>query len=215
MNQDFTYFRKNVGIDFEEAWDLVTLIFESPFDYQKQVFMAVPKDLPLPDSSNYPEELANKLVDILALTKGRAFVLFTSYKMLKEVAKYLRTVGLEQTYNFLVQGEQSRYILIERFKVEPNPVLLGTDSFWEGVDVAGEALSSVIITKLPFTVPTDPIVMARSELILELGGNPFRDYFLPKAVLKFRQGCGRLIRTKTDRGLLVISRSKDYGQKLW
>lgn len=216
VNQDFTYFRKNVGIDFEEAWDLVTLIFESPFDYQKQVFMAVPKDLPLPDSSNYPEELANKLVDILALTKGRAFVLFTSYKMLKEVAKYLRTVGLEQTYNFLVQGEQSRYILIERFKVEPNPVLLGTDSFWEGVDVAGEALSSVIITKLPFTVPTDPIVMARSELILELGGNPFRDYFLPKAVLKFRQGCGRLIRTKTDRGLLVICdrriMDRNYGE---
>lgn len=204
VEQDFGYFRQSVGIDNKEPWDLITEIFDSPFNYEEQVLLTVPKDIPLPDNDEFTQKLTDMLEDLLALTEGRTFILFTSYKMLNEVMQQIRTMGLDKTYNFLVQGEQSRYLLIDRFRKEQKSVLLGTDSFWEGIDVPGETLSSVIITKLPFKVPTDPVVAARSESIIEAGGNPFADYFLPKAVLKFRQGCGRLIRSKSDKGLLIV-----------
>lgn len=204
VNQEFTFFCNSIGIDQNENWDLNTAIFASPFDYQKQVFLAVAKDMPSPDRSEFTEVLVDHLEPLLAVTQGRAFILFTSYAMLRKTAQLVRERGLDQEYNFLVQGEMPRTEMLNRFRGELKTVLLGTDSFWEGVDVAGEALSTVIITKLPFKVPTEPIAAARSEQLRQSGSNPFLEYFLPQAVLKFRQGCGRLIRTKTDRGMILI-----------
>lgn len=204
VNADFSYFCQSIGIDHAEQWDLLTEVFPSPFDYRQQVYLAVARDLPSPDNDAFIEQFVEHLDPLLALTEGRAFILFTSYQMMQQVVRLVREKGLEQKYRFLVQGELPRGEMLERFKIEKHTVLLGTDSFWEGVDVAGDALSIVIITKLPFKVPTDPIVAARSEKLQADGLNPFVHYHLPQAVLKFRQGCGRLIRTKTDRGIVLI-----------
>lgn len=216
VNQNFNYFCNSIGLDSSEQWDLQTKVFASPFNYRDQVYLAVAKDLPVPNDNKFIDEMTKHLDFILNLTKGRAFMLFTSYQMLNRVVEMIRKRGLDQKYCFLIQGELSRNIMINRFKSEHRTVLLGTDSFWEGVDVAGDALSMVILVKLPFKVPTDPIVAARGEYLREKGNNPFTDFFLPQAVLKFRQGCGRLIRTKSDRGFILICdkriMQKSYGK---
>lgn len=215
-NRDFTYFVNSIGIDYPQQLDLKTCIFHSPFDYQNQAYLGVVKDLPLPDEPSFIELFSSTVESMLPLTEGRAFVLFTSYQMLNQVVTESKKRGVDKKFNFLIHGELDRTTMVDRFKHESNAVLFGTDSFWEGVDVAGDALSIVIISKLPFRVPTDPIVASRSERLQAEGKNPFLTYFLPQAVLKFRQGCGRLIRTTTDRGIILICdkriMDRDYGR---
>ncbi|HOB08100.1 MAG: helicase C-terminal domain-containing protein [Limnochordia bacterium] len=201
---DFAYFRSGIGIDRVERWDIQSAVYASPFDYANQVYLAVAKDMPLPDQAEFVPVLVEHLESILKITCGRAFVLFTSYAMLQKTLEQMKKRGLDQRFLILMQGEMPRTEMLDLFREKEGAVLLGTDSFWEGVDVPGEALSAVIITKLPFRVPTEPIVAARSEHLQANGINPFMHYFLPQAVLKFRQGCGRLIRTQADRGLILI-----------
>ena len=161
----------------------------------------LPKHLPLPDSPQFLPALTKEVEAILAETGGRAFILFTSHRNLREV--HSRLSGMD-SFTLLVQGEQPKATLLKRFREETSSVLLGTASFWQGVDMPGETLSCVIIDKLPFAPPDDPLVSARLEKIVETGGNPFWDYQVPSAVLTLRQGLGRLIRRATDRGVLVV-----------
>ena len=204
VNQSFDYFCDSIGLNGGEQWEIASAIFESPFDYQNQVYLAVAKGMPSPERPEFAAALVEHLEPILDLTQGRAFVLFTSYSMLQQTLEQMKKRELDRRFLILVQGEMPRTEMLEHFRAKAGAVLLGTDSFWEGVDVAGDALSVVVITKLPFKVPTEPIVAARSEQLQAKGINPFMHYFLPQAVLKFRQGCGRLIRTKTDRGLILV-----------
>jgi ATP-dependent DNA helicase DinG len=172
--------------------------------------------MPEPNSALFEERLCSLLLKTLKISSGRAFVLFTSYDLLTRVANRLagelKMAGLTP----MRQGETNRHMLLTKFRTSVNPVLFGTDSFWEGVDVQGKGLELVVITRLPFRVPTEPILEARSEHITLLGGDPFMSYTVPQAVIKFKQGFGRLIRSKEDRGAVLIldSRvlSKNYGK---
>jgi len=190
----------------------------SPFDYEKQVTIYIEKDLPQPNDDEFVASACEAIKKYILQTQGRAFVLFTSYKMLGGFAEQLTDWLDENNIELLQQGAGlDRTALLKRFKTDQRSVLFGTDSFWQGVDVAGEALSNVIIVRLPFAVPDTPLLAGRLERIREEGGNPFVDYQLPLAIIKFKQGFGRLIRTKTDTGIIVIldSRilSKSYGEK--
>ena len=161
--------------------------------------------MPDPRDAACNEALAHWIGHFVEQTDGRAFVLFTSYRGMQQVAARMEKFFVEKNMNLLVQGSGlPRGRLLEEFKTTPRSVLFGTDSFWMGVDVPGEALSNVIITRLPFAVPDHPLIEAKLELIEERGGDAFTEYSLPEAILKLRQGVGRLIRTKTDRGLIVI-----------
>lgn len=199
----FDYYLETLGLDKEE-WDIAQEVIPSPFDYHRQTYLGVPLDLPYPDSRNYPDKLAETLAHMLWATKGRTFVLFTSYRLLEQVGRLLRAKLTAHGFTFFVQGELPRHIMTKQFKTAEKAVLLGTDSFWEGVDVPGEALSCVIITRLPFRMPQDPVIAARAEQIEETGGNAFAQLFLPQAVIKFRQGFGRLIRSKKDKGVVLV-----------
>jgi ATP-dependent DNA helicase DinG len=189
----------------------------SPFDYQKQVTIYIESELPEPNDEKFVELACEAIKKYILQTQGRAFVLFTSYKMLGDFAEQLAGWFKENDIELLQQGVgQDRTSLLRRFKMDGRFVLFGTDSFWQGVDVAGEALSNVIIVRLPFAVPDTPLLAGRLDKIKEKGGNPFAEYQLPLAIIKFKQGFGRLIRTKMDRGIVVIldSRilSKSYGR---
>jgi ATP-dependent DNA helicase DinG len=208
----FNFFAGRVGLEKFEALEL-----GSPFDYKKQVSVYLEKDMPDPNSKEFVKTAAEKIKKYVAQTFGRAFVLFTSYQMLNAVAELTAEWFAENDINLLVQaGRYDRETLLKKFKSDGNNVLFGTDSFWQGVDVPGEALSNVIITKLPFAVPNHPLTAARLEQIKQKGGNPFFDYQLPSAIIKFKQGIGRLIRKKTDKGIIVVLDSrivtKKYGQ---
>jgi ATP-dependent DNA helicase DinG len=208
---DLAYFRGRVG-----AFDVDALQIGSPFDYQKQMRVYVAKKMPDPRNPGYEDALEKWITYFLHKTKGRAFVLFTSYKSMMSLAQRMES-ELDRVYTFMVQGQgSSRSRMLERFKKSTNGVLFGTDSFWTGVDVPGEALSNVIITRLPFAVPDHPLIEAKLEYIESNGGDPFTEYSLPEAILKLRQGVGRLIRTKTDEGIIVILDnrilSKNYGK---
>ena len=165
----------------------------------------VVKSMPDPTSSEYGEDLAKWIEHFLYRSDGRAFVLFTSYRSLQLVAKEIEDVCREQGWQLLIQGKKyPRHRLLQEFRDDERSVLLGTDSFWTGVDVPGDALSNVIVTRLPFAVPDHPLTAARLERIEEKGGNPFMNYSVPEAVIKLRQGVGRLIRSNRDRGMVVI-----------
>ncbi len=197
---DLAYFRRRIGAEDAEALQL-----GSPFDFQKQMKLFVVRKMPDPRAEGYSEALAEWIARFVEESAGRAFVLFTSYRSMQEIAAEMEDFFERQNLNLLVQGKGApRSRLLEEFKTTPRSVLFGTDSFWMGVDVPGDALSNVIITRLPFAVPDHPLIEAKLELIQARGGDAFTEYSLPEAILKFRQGVGRLIRTKSDRGIVVV-----------
>ncbi|HKJ08424.1 MAG TPA: ATP-dependent DNA helicase [Gammaproteobacteria bacterium] len=196
VGQRFEHFAGRLGLDEPH-----TLQLESPFDYRRNALLYVPPGLPEPNGPGYTGAVVERSVAVLRASRGRAFMLFTSHRALREAAELLDG-RLE--YPLLVQGSAPRSELLERFRELGNAVLLGTSSFWEGVDVRGSALSCVIIDKLPFASPGEPVLQARIEALRQSGGNPFRDYQLPNAVLTLKQGIGRLIRDVNDRGVLML-----------
>jgi ATP-dependent DNA helicase DinG len=197
---DLLYFRTRIG-----ATEVEPLQLGSPFDFQRQMKMFVVQKMPDPRDPAYQKELERWIAHFVKKTDGRAFVLFTSYRDMQHVAGAMEKFFVANDMSLFVQGGGApRSKLLEQFKSTPRSVLFGTDSFWGGVDVPGEALSNVIITRLPFAVPDHPLIEAKLELIEKRGGDPFTEYSLPEAVLKLRQGVGRLIRTKTDQGIIVI-----------
>jgi ATP-dependent DNA helicase DinG len=213
LARDFEFFTGRIGLD---DFDAVKL--GSPFDYFKQVTLYIEKGLPDPNEPAFLETAAEVVKKYVLKTAGRAFVLFTSYAMLEEIAGRLSGWLAENNIALHQQGAGiDRTTLLERFKAGSRSCLFGTDSFWQGVDVPGADLANVIIVRLPFAVPDKPLLAGRLQQITEKGGNPFYDYQLPSAIIKFKQGFGRLIRSKTDRGIVVILDSrvvnKSYGTR--
>lgn len=196
VGDSFAHFASQLGIEGArcERWD-------SPFDYANQALWFVPRGLPDPSDPGYNARVLDLAVELIGSSRGRTFLLFTGHRALREVAEGLQG---RVPYPILVQGSAPRAELLERFRALGNAVLLGTASFWEGVDVRGEALSCVVIDRLPFASPGDPVLAARIEALRRRGGQPFRDYQLPQAVIALKQGAGRLIRGADDRGVLVV-----------
>jgi ATP-dependent DNA helicase DinG len=209
VDGSFEYFKSRLGIG-----DAAEVRVASEFDYARQALLYLPRRIPSPKAPTFSAAAAREVIEILKRSRGRAFVLFTSYAMLRAVQQF---VEMSLPYPILVQGTAPRSTLIDQFRSTPNAVLLATSSFWQGVDVVGEALSCVIIDKLPFASPGDPVTAARIEAIKERGGDAFADYQVPLAILALQQGLGRLIRHRTDRGVLAILdprlRTMGYGRR--
>lgn len=196
VNNDFTHFTRRLGVQAA-----ATRQWDSPFDYARQTLLYLPDNMPDPNAPNYTARVIDVAKQVLRASKGRAFILFTSYRALRQAEQVLRD---QLPYPLLVQGEAPRDHLLATFRSTPHAVLLGTSSFWEGVDVRGEALSCVIIDKLPFAAPADPVLQARLDSLRQQGLNPFMSYQLPSAVITLKQGVGRLIRDPADRGVMVL-----------
>ena len=202
VNGNFVYFKKSLGLDEE---DCIEAIIKSPFDYDEQMSVYIPSDIQDSENINaFVSDASKFILNILLKTNGKAFILFTSYTMLNQIYYSISKKLKDKGFEVFLHGDKPRSQIIKEFKEAENPILFGTTSFWEGVDVQGENLSNVIITKLPFLVPTDPVVSAISKKIEEDGGNSFMDFQLPEAIIKFKQGVGRLIRKKTDSGNIFI-----------
>ncbi len=216
VGRDFSHYTSQLGLEQAQtgAW-------ESPFDYATQALLYVPRGLPAPNTPAHTDAVVDAALPLLAASGGRAFLLFTSLRALAQARERLTEAFARAGHAFplLVQGEGSRSELLVRFRELGNAVLLGSASFWEGVDVPGDALSLVVIDKLPFAPPDDPLLAARLDHLREEGGNPFMDWQLPQAVIALKQGAGRLIRTETDRGVLAICDprliDKPYGRRIW
>ena len=208
VGEHFTHFSRQLGIE-----DAAVLKLDSPFDYQRNALLYLPDGMPQPNERGYVDAVVACARAVLEASRGRAFLLFTSHSALRSAAAQLAD---SVDYPLLVQGTAPRRELLERFRQLGNAVLLGTSSFWEGVDVRGEALSCVIIDKLPFSSPGDPVLQARIEALRKQGANPFMQYQLPHAVINLKQGIGRLIRDQSDRGVLVLCdprlRTRSYGR---
>lgn len=209
-NNSFEYIKERLGLD-----DVLQVAVDSPFDYKSAVLLYVPKDIPEPNEPYYQRTVEQAIVELVRATEGRALVLFTSNSQLQ--ATYRASQGVLDRDGIIVYGQGidgSRRQILENFRNTPNAVLMGTRSFWEGIDVMGEALSCLVITRLPFAVPSDPIILARAETF----DNPFDQYYLPDTILRFRQGFGRLIRSKEDYGIVVVLDkriiTKSYGQTI-
>jgi ATP-dependent DNA helicase DinG len=208
VGDDFSHFVDQMGLE-----DAATLRLDSPFDYEDNARLWLPEKLPEPRDPAFLPTMLEEVVPLLQASRGRAFLLFTSHRALRQMAELLAD---RLPFPLFVQGEQPRSMLLEQFRESGQGVLLGTASFWEGVDVIGAALSLVVIDKLPFAAPDDPVIEARSDLLRRSGGNPFTQLFLPRAVIALKQGAGRLIRDVNDRGALVICdpriRTRSYGR---
>ena len=216
VNGDFAHYQREMGLA-----DAVAHSWPSPFDFQQQALLYVPQGLPDPNTEGYIEAVIGAVWPVVRASGGHAFLLFTSLRAMDRahdlVAKRLAAEGLE--WPLLLQGRGSKNELLERFRRSPNAVLVASQSFWEGVDVKGEQLSVVVIDRLPFNPPDDPVLAACIERINRAGGNAFMDYQVPRAVITLKQGAGRLIRDETDRGALVICDprlvDKPYGRRIW
>lgn len=216
VSGSFDYLNRRTGLAAVKAERRDEQVFPSPFDFARQARLFVTDDLPSPDKAEYEDALSERLPGLLQAAGGRAFVLFTSFRSLERQFRacepILRAAGIRS----LKQGETGRDRLLQLFRDDVSSVLFGTDSFWEGVDVEGEALSTVVLTRLPFRVPTEPILVARAEALEAAGGRAFGELTIPMAVIKFRQGFGRLIRNQTDRGVVVVTDkrivSRPYGK---
>ena len=206
--ESFDYIRERLGLD-----RVAELILPSPFDHSRQAVLFIPRMSVEPNTSKWSEDICPLIESLLRFCEGRAFVLFTSYRNMRFVHARLKD---RIPHRVLIQGEDSRALLLEEFRRDRSSVLFATASFWQGVDVQGDALSCVIIDKLPFSSPGDPLVEARSEAIVAEGYDAFLTYQIPRAVLALRQGLGRLIRSRTDRGVLAVLDSRlhtrSYGQ---
>jgi ATP-dependent DNA helicase DinG len=216
---DFRFVRERLGIVDDEL--VREAIFPSPFDFEQQSLLAVPTDLPLPSGDydgRHDEATVRATIELARVTDGGLFVLFTSYRALGHVARELRRRGADRSWPLFVQGEQPRALLVRRFTESGRGILLGTTSFWEGVDVPGRPLRGLLIPRLPFKVPTEPVTAARIEAIEAAGGNSFLSYMLPHAAIRLKQGFGRLIRSRADHGAVLILdgrvAKKSYGRYL-
>ena len=216
VKQDFSHYQGEMGL-----LKAKTACWDSPFNYAEQALLYVPTNLPEPNSEGYTEAVVQAALPLIESSKGRAFFLFTSLRAMQRAHEMLQAEfdRLGWDYPLLLQGEGSRSELLTRFRTLGNAVLLGSQSFWEGVDVRGEALSLVIIDKLPFAPPDDPVLAARIAQLNKQGRNAFMEYQLPRAIITLKQGAGRLIRDETDRGVLMICDprliSKPYGKRIW
>ena len=216
---DFSFVARRFGLD-GSAITPVTAAFASPFDYQSQALLIVPTDIPAPnqDAASHFAAVLRIVEGVARASGGGMFVLFTSHRDVRAAAESLRRSGLADDFTLLVHGEDGRDALLERFRNSGNAILLGTSSYWEGVDVPGSALRALVIARLPFRVPSEPVTAAQCEAITARGGDAFGEYMLPHASLRLKQGFGRLIRTASDRGAIVIADprviTKRYGREL-
>jgi len=216
VKKDFSHYQSQMGL-----LEAATAFWDSPFDYENQAVLYSPQGLPEPNSSGYTEAVVAAALPVIKASGGRAFLLCTSLRAMREAHELLKEAFEKEGLAFplLLQGEGTRTELLERFRHLGNAVLVASQSFWEGVDVRGSALSLVIIDKLPFSPPNDPVLAARTEKINQEGRNAFMEYQLPHAVITLKQGAGRLIRDETDRGVLMICDprllTKQYGRRIW
>lgn len=211
--RDFNYWMRRTGLSFADSERLATGDFASPFPYEKNMLFAVPRDAPLPDQMEFQQWIEMAIPRLITAAEGRTLVLFTSYESLKSAHR--TTLSLLKGFEgrIMKQGDDDNSRLLDAFKKENESVLFATDSFWQGVDIPGESLSQVIIVKLPFAVPNDPVFTARSEMIESRGGNPFMELSVPDAVIKFRQGIGRLVRRSDDKGVVTVLDRRIYEKR--